>query len=91
MYETDIYLKRPQDNHFVWIQKETPAVDGYGDAGPRSSVTIFGLQYGTTYQIRFQHRNYLGSVSAAATLEFTTVNLGSNTQVNPYNSLTVFT
>jgi len=92
VYETDIYLKRPQDNHFVWIQKETPAVDGYGAGDvPRSSVTIFGLQYETTYSVRFQHRNYVGSVSAPATIEFVTVRLGSNTQVNPYNSLTVFT
>jgi hypothetical protein len=91
VYETDIYIRRPQDNHFVWIQKETPTIDGYLGGTPRSSVTIFGLQYETTYSVRFQHRNYVGSVSNTATVEFTTVRLGSNTQVNPYNSLTVFT
>lgn len=90
--ETDIYIKRPSDTRFIWIQKETPSVDARLSNGvAQSTILVAGLQYQTPYEIRFQHRNIVGSVSTPVDLAFVTVNLGSNTQVNPYQSLTVFT
>ena len=91
VYETDIYLKKPQDTSYVWIAKDTPQTQTYVDGIPFSLVFLSGLQYGATYNIYAQHRNSAGSRGPAFALQFTTVPVDNNVQVNPNNQVVVFT